>query len=264
MSRETLSTASTRLSRPLRGAAALAAAAALALGFAAATAGCSAASGARGRPSVEAAAEPGLTLSASSVTAGEALTATVALDAPARAQSGGVVVRLSFPRVLVAGPTFVRIPNGERSATVTLHTNPFAGAPAKISIFAISSGAGSAFASRALSIAPSSLAGAPRPQVVAVALADGAVAAGAASTGTVSLSAAAPVGGLAVQLASASDALMIDADLPQVVVVPAGATEATFTVRAHAARGGARHTLVASAFGSPFRGAPLAIVAAAP
>jgi hypothetical protein len=82
--------------------------------------------------------------------------------------------------------------------------------------------------------------------------------------GTVVISAPAPAGGAAVQLRSSNDFFNLDADLPAVVTVPAGATSAPFTVRTHlpsAAATFSEEMIVANYFGGAFQGAPLTIVA---
>jgi hypothetical protein len=83
------------------------------------------------------------------------------------------------------------------------------------------------------------------PSLSAVAISPTSVVGGASSTGTVTLTAAAPTGGLAVALSSSSAA----ATVPGSVTVPAGATTATFTVTTTAVTAQASSVITASAAG---------------
>ena len=71
-----------------------------------------------------------------SVKAGERITVTATLAQPAAAPSGAVLVYVGFDRNVFTGPSLVRIPNGQSSATFTLY--------AKRSVTAARSGAISA------------------------------------------------------------------------------------------------------------------------
>jgi hypothetical protein len=85
---------------------------------------------------------------------------------------------------------------------------------------------------------------------------------GSPSTGTVALTAPAPATGAAVQLSNSGDFFNLDADLPPVVIVPAGATSATFPVRTHMSNSVAssvQEIIVGNYFGGSFQGAYLTI-----
>ena len=62
--------------------------------------------------------------SSPSVKAGERFTATATLGEPAAAPSGAVLVYVGFDRDVFTGPSVVRIPNGQISATFTLYAKP--------------------------------------------------------------------------------------------------------------------------------------------
>jgi hypothetical protein len=63
-------------------------------------------------------------LSSPRVKAGARVTATVTLTGPARSPAGAVVVYIGFDTEVLAGPTMVRIPNGQTSGTFTLYSKP--------------------------------------------------------------------------------------------------------------------------------------------
>jgi hypothetical protein len=174
-------------------------------------------------------------LAAPTVTAGKSITATVTLAGPAQAASGGVNVYLTFRSTILAGPKFIHIPNGQSSATVTLYSNPYltASTPASISA-TTSSPQPASFVAQTLTVTPSpSPPTTPAPQVSSLTLSPAVVTTGSASTGTITLSEPAPAGGAVVQLSNSGDFFNLDADLPPVLVIPAGATSATFPIRTH-------------------------------
>src|SRR5689334_97312 len=57
-----------------------------------------------------------LGLSTSAVTAGDSLLVSVTLSNQAQSSSGGVIVYIGFPGATLAGPRFIRVPNGQQSA----------------------------------------------------------------------------------------------------------------------------------------------------
>jgi hypothetical protein len=205
-----------------------------------------------------------LRLSAPTVTAGNSVNATVTLSEKAKSTSGRVIVYLSFDRSALAGPRFVSIPNGSSSGTFTLHTNPYLAASKAVTITAnTSSPQASVFLTQVLSIAaaPTPAAG-PAPQVASVALAASTVTNGTPVSGTVTLTSPAPAQGAAVQVYLSNDSLNSDADVPPVVIVLAGATQASFTVRTHLASSlasSAQEYVVSNYFGGLFQGATLTI-----
>jgi hypothetical protein len=206
-----------------------------------------------------------LRLSSSAVTAGNSVTATVTLSEKAKSSSGRVIVYLSFDRTALAGPRFIAIPDGSSSGSFALHSNPYLTAARSVIITAnTASPQASVFLTQAISIAPAAAppAGSP-PAVASVAVAPSTVRNGATATGTVTLTSPAPGQGAAVQVYLSNDSLNSNADAPPVVIVPAGATQATFTVRTHLASSiasSAQEYVVSNYFGGLFQGAILNIV----
>jgi hypothetical protein len=81
-------------------------------------------------------------------------------------------------------------------------------------------------------------------------------------SGLITLSGPAPATGLAVQVALSNDQLMIDYGVPSVVLVPAGAASAPFTVQTHLTTAGLTTTtdfVVANVYGGLFSGAALTV-----
>jgi hypothetical protein len=161
----------------------------------------------------------GVSVNPSSVVGGNPSTGTVTLSAP---QSGSTVIALSTPAPasVATMPSSVAVPAGATSATFTITTRPvssqfnmnvfadLAGSPGKSALLLITAGGSAPPTLSALSLSPTSVNG------------------GASSTGTVTLTAAAPSGGAVVPLSDNSSATT----LPSTVTVAAGATSATFTV----------------------------------
>jgi hypothetical protein len=203
----------------------------------------------------------GLSLSAATVTAGDSFTGTVTLSGSA---GSSVVLRIGFESAIFAGPTFVRVPSGASSATFMLATNPFLAAPASATITVnIASPQPFTSASQAISVEPAPVppATAP-PQVASLTLSPATVSSGTAVTGTVTLTDPAPAVGAVVQLANPNDSWNFDAEPPAVVVVPAGATSATFTVQTHLSNTVATSVsdiIVGNYFGGTFQGQALTI-----
>ena len=155
-----------------------------------------------------------VSLNPSSVTAGSTSTGTATLSAAA--PSGGAVVALSSSNPSVATvPASVTVPAGATSASFTVSTSGVAATTA----VTISGAYGGVTKSAVLTVTS--------PTLSSVSLNPTSVPAGSASTGTVTLSAAAPVGGAMVALSSSNTAVAI---VPASVTVPAGATSANFTV----------------------------------
>jgi len=155
----------------------------------------------------------GITLSPSSVIGGNSSTGTVILNGPAPAAGIRVILTSGNPSV-VSVPTSVTVPYGATSATFTITTNP-------VIVSALVSVTGNYFGV----IQSSSLH--VDPLLSSVTLNPSAVAGGHAATGAVQLNAAAPTGGIVVNLSSNNPSI---ASVPATVSVPAGATTATFAV----------------------------------
>lgn len=199
----------------------------------------------------------GLQLSATTLTAGGVLTGTVNA-------SGGAVVYLGFSKSVFAGPRFVRIPSGKRSATFTLYSNPFLSAAASTSISARTQNPDPAsYVAQAVTVLPkaSPPAGAA-PQVASAVLSPSTVSSGAGSTLAITLTTPAPAEGAALLLAISNDFFFLDADLPPVAIVPAGQTRLDVPIRTHLTSPTATSLteyVVANSFGGPFQGGALLI-----
>jgi hypothetical protein len=160
-----------------------------------------------------------LSLNPTTVTGGNSSTGTVTLSGPA--PTGGAQVTLSSSNTTVARvPSSVTVAAGAISATFTVSTSAVA-ASATVAISATFSGATT---SASLTVTP---APPPPPTLTSLTLNPTSVIGGLqSSTGTVTLSAPAPAGGAQVFLSSSGPA-----SVPSSVIVPAGASSATFTVR---------------------------------
>jgi hypothetical protein len=160
-----------------------------------------------------------LSVNPTSVTGGNSSTGTVTLSGPAPA--GGAQVALSSSHTSMARvPSSVTIAAGATSASFTISTRTVTASTA-VTISASFSGAGK---SASLTVTP-----APPPPATlsSLTLHPSSVIGGLQfSTGTVTLSGPAPLGGAQITLSSSSGA----ASVPFSVVVPAGATKADFTI----------------------------------
>jgi hypothetical protein len=154
-----------------------------------------------------------VTLSPSSVTGGANSTGTVVLTGPAPA--GGATVQLASSNTSAATvPTTVTVAANSTTATFTATTQTVANSTS-VTITATLNGSATA-----------TLTVNPPLKVLSVALNPGSVTSGTNSTGTVTLSVAAPAGGATVQLASSNTSA---ATVPATVTVAANSTTATFT-----------------------------------
>jgi len=160
-----------------------------------------------------------LTLNPTSVIGGaQSSTGTVTLSGPAPA--GGAQVALSSSNPTTANvPSSVTVAAGATSATFTVSTRTVASSTT-VTIFAAYGGATT---SASLTVTPASP---PPPTVSSLTLNPANVFGRQSSTGTVTLTGPAPAGGAQVLLSSNNGA----ATVPSSVIVPAGATSATFTV----------------------------------
>src|SRR5262245_16354736 len=185
-----------------------------------------------------------LTLNPTSVTGGaQSSTGTVTLSGPAPA--AGAQVTLSSSNAAASVPASVTIPAGSVSKTFTINTNPVA-ASTVATIFASYDGV---TPSASLTVTPPSI------TVSSLTLNPTSVTGGAqSSTGTVTLSAAAPSGGAQVALSSSSSA----ASPPATVTIPAGASSAGLTVCTQRGSSSTAATISAS-YGGTTRTASLTV-----
>ena len=160
-----------------------------------------------------------LTLNPTNVVGGvQSSTGTVTLSGAA--PSGGAVVTLSSSNTSAARtPSSVMVAAGATSATFTVSTS----AVAASTTVSISGTYGGVTRAASLTVVP---APPPPPTLASLTLDPANVFGGQSSTGTVTLSGPAPAGGAQVLLSSNNGA----ARVPSSVIVPAGATSATFTV----------------------------------
>lgn len=175
----------------------------------------------------------------------------------------GVRVYLSYPKTLFAGPGWVKIPSGQSSATFTLHVSPYVSASTTATVSARTTTPDAAgFVSRTVTVAPAAVLPEFRAQVASATFSSTTLLTGTTATGTLTLTAPAPAAGAAVLVVISNDFLGLDADVPPVVVVPPGATSATFPIRAHLSSpllGSATENVVANLFGGSFQGGSLLI-----
>src|SRR2546422_183491 len=159
-----------------------------------------------------------LTLNPTSVVGGNSSTGTVTLSGAA--PSGGAIVALSSSNTTAARvPSSVTVAAGATSATFTVSTS----AVTASTTVSISGAYGGVTRSASLTVTP---APPPAPTLSSLTLNPANVFGGQSSTGTVTLTGPAPAGGAQVFLSSNNGA----ARVPSSVMVPAGATSATFTV----------------------------------
>lgn len=178
------------------------------------------------------------------------------------AAGGGTLVYLSFNKSLFAGPGWVRVPSGQSRATFTLHVSPFVTAPTSTTVSARSTTPDvGGFAAAAVTVSPPATPPATRPQVATATFSTTAAVSGTTITATVALDAPAPATGAPVLVAITNDFLGIDADAPAVVVIPPGATAASFQIRTHLRSGLSSITenVVANLFGGTFQGASILV-----
>jgi len=155
-----------------------------------------------------------LSLNPASVTGGGTSQGTVTLSGAA--PSGGIVVSLSDNSSYASEPSSVTVPAGSTSATFTVTTSAV---PASTSA-TISAAYGGVTRTAALTINPATV------TLSSLSLTPATVRGGYSSQGKVTLSRAAPSGGIVVSLSDNSSY----AGVPTSVTVPAGSTSATFTV----------------------------------
>jgi hypothetical protein len=193
-----------------------------------------------------------LSLNPTSVMGGNSSTGTVTLSGAAPA--GGATVALSSTNTAAATvPSTVMIAAGATSATFTVSTS----AVASSTTVAISGTYGGATRSASLTVTPASP---PPPTLSSLSLNPTSVTGGNSSTGTVTLSGAAPAGGATVALSSSNTAA---ARTPSSVTVAAGATSATFTVSTSAVASSTTVT-ISGTYSGATRSASLTVTPAPP
>jgi hypothetical protein len=159
-----------------------------------------------------------MTVSPGSVAGGTDSTGTVTLAGPAPAV--GVKINLGSSQPLIASvPDIVTIPSGATSASFTVTTFPIN----FTSTVQLSASMDSVFQFTSITVGPAAPAG---PSLAAISVNPTSVTGGSSSTGTVTLSAAAPSGGVVVSLSDNSSATSV----PASVTVPAGSTSGNFTI----------------------------------
>jgi len=161
-----------------------------------------------------------LTLSPSTIASAGQVTGTVTLNVVA--PTGGKVVTLASGNTSLATvPAAVTVPAGQTAATFTVT----AGTVATNTVVSISATTNGSTTSANLTVTP------PPAALSAVTLNPSSIFGAVTSTGTVTLTSAAPAGGAVVTLASSNTTA---ATVPVNVTVPAGATSATFTITGRA------------------------------
>jgi len=192
-----------------------------------------------------------LSLDPTSVTGGNSSTGTVTLSGPA--PSGGAQVALSSSNAAARVPASVTVAVGATSATFTVSTSAVA-ASTTVSISAIYGGV---TRSASLTVTP---AAPPPPTLSSLTLNPTSLTGGNSSTGTVTLSSAAPSGGAQVALSSSNTAA---ARVPSSVTVAAGATSASFTISTSAVAASTTVT-ISAAYGGATRSVSLTVTPAPP
>ena len=181
-----------------------------------------------------------VSVSASTILAGDSSAGTVILGAPA--PSGGVTVALASASNAVTLPTGIKVAAGHTSATFILKATSVT-TPTTVTLTAT---VGTSSQVATLTIEP--------PSLTQVALAPNSVVGGKTSTGTVAIGSAAPVGGLTISLLSSDSS----ATVPATVTIPAGKTSSTFTVSTTKVTSNTTATITAT-FGSVSKAAVLTI-----
>ena len=194
-----------------------------------------------------------LTVNPTSVAGGATATGSVGLASAAPA--GGVAVNLGSNLPLTASvPASVTVPAGATSANFTVTTFPSA-----LTSVQLSAALNNLFQFAAITVGPSPPPPPTGPTLSALSLSPTSVTGGSASTGSVTLSAAAPGGGAAVSLSGNSGATTV----PASVTVPAGASSANFTVTTTSVTASTSAT-VSAVFGGVTRTAALTVNPSAP
>ena len=174
----------------------------------------------------------------SQVVGGNPSTGTVGLTASAPAN--GTTVTLSSASGSVSVPPSVTVAQGASSATFAITTS----AVATQALITLSASYGGVTKTTTLTVNP---AAAPPAALATLTLSPASVVGGTSATGTVTLTAAAPSGGVTLNLGSSKPTL---ASVPATVVVAAGATSKTFPVTTAKVRKDTSVTISASYAGA--------------
>src|SRR3954452_10570552 len=170
------------------------------------------------RPGSTAPTLSGFSVSPTDIVSGNSTQGIVQLVTSAPAGGGVVTLTSSNPAVLQVPPT-VSVPAGNNSTNFPITTN----ATSAFTTVEVDASAGGVTRSAFVNLA----AGATAPSLVSLAVTPTSVAGGSNATGTVRLSSAAPSGGVLVTLATGNESV---AHPPPIVTVPAGQSQANFTV----------------------------------
>ncbi|HEX3093751.1 MAG TPA: hypothetical protein VHW72_14055, partial [Candidatus Angelobacter sp.] len=190
------------------------------------------------------------TLTPATLVGGNTSKGTVTLSAPA--PSGGAAVSLTSGNSAVAAvPASVTVGAGTTASSFTVNTGSVT-ASTGVQLNASYSGA---IVSATLTVQPSTALPPPQPALSSLSLLPSTVRSTATSQGTVTLSGAAPAGGVQIKLASSNTNV---ATVPAGVTVQAGATSATFTVQSNRVRTTTNATISAS-LGTVVRRATLTV-----
>jgi hypothetical protein len=172
------------------------------------------------------------------------------------ARPGGVTVQLGTSDFAVAEVPFnIVVPAGQTSANFTITTKTVT-APSDVVIHGLADNFGMG-QSAGLTVTPGTVSG---PTLSSLSLSPSSVNGGTSSTGTVTLSGAAPSGGRVVSLSSSNTAV---ATVPASVTVSAGATSRTFTITTQTVTSQATSTITGT-LGSTSRSAVLTVNTAPP
>ncbi len=177
----------------------------------------------------------GFSVSPTDIVSGASTQGMVQLVTPAPAGGGVVTLTSSNPALLQVPPT-VTVPAGNNSTSFAITTT----ATSTFTTVQVDASAGGVTRSAFINLA----AGPTAPSLVSLAISPASVTGGTNATGTVALSSAAPAGGVSITLATGNPSA---AQVPPVVTVPAGQTQASFTVTTSPVSAGTPVTITAFA-----------------
>jgi len=170
------------------------------------------------RPGSTAPTLAGFSVSPTDIVSGSSTQGIVQLVTTAPAGGGVVTLTSSNPALLQVPPT-ATVAAGNNSTSFTITTT----AASAFTTVQVDASAGGVTRSAFVNLA----AGPTAPALVSLAISPLSVTGGTSATGTVALSSAAPAGGVSITLATGNPST---AQVPPVVTVPAGQTQASFTV----------------------------------
>ncbi len=160
----------------------------------------------------------GFSVSPTDITSGSSTQGIVQLVTTAPAGGGAVTLTSSNPALLQVPPT-VTVAAGNNSTSFAISTT----ATSTFTTVQVDASAGGVTRSAFVNLA----AGSTAPSLASLAISPASVTGGTTATGTVALSSAAPAGGMSITLATGNPST---AQVPPIVTVAAGQTQATFTV----------------------------------